>query len=230
MNRGRGGRPECVLLAGFEPFGGATRNPSQDVVHALDGTLLADGRVLHGVVLPVRFGASSVALSAAIERTRPCLVLALGLAASRSDIAIERVALNLCDAAIPDNAGLQPCDTPAVEGGPAALFATLPVKAMLAALHAAGVPGTLSLSAGSYVCNEVFYRLLHASGAARVPAGFMHLPPIERVVMDDQMLAVRTVLDAALKAMDAGAAEPLAGPVDAASEADRSAQAPSRST
>lgn len=208
MNRGRSGRPECVLLAGFEPFGGATRNPSQDVVHALDGTLLADGSVLHGVVLPVRFGASSVALSAAIERTRPCLVLALGLAASRSEIAIERVAINLCDATLPDNAGLQLCDTTIVEGGPVALFATLPVRAMLEALLAAGLPGVLSLSAGSYVCNEVFYRLLHDEGTARLPAGFMHLPPVERMALGEQLRAVRTAIDAALAVVNHGAEDP----------------------
>ena len=194
-----GARPGCVLLAGFEPFDGAASNPSQDVVHALDGTCLANGRLLRGVVLPVRFGDASTALAATIERIRPCLVLALGLAGSRSEVAIERVALNLCDAGIPDNAGRRLCDTPVVEGGPAALFATVPVRAMLDALLAAGLPGVLSLSAGSYVCNEVFYRLLHAQAATRLPAGFIHLPPLERMALHDQLHAVRTVATAALE-------------------------------
>lgn len=194
--RSAGGPPGHVLVSGFEAFGGAARNPSQDVVRALDGTRLVDGSVLHGVVLPVRFGDAGAALSAAIERTRPRLVLALGLASTCSEVAIERVALNLCDAAIPDNAGLQPHDTPVIEGGPVALFSTLPVRAMLQAVQAAGLPCRLSLSAGSYVCNEVFYRLLHARSAPPVPAGFVHLPPIERMALDDQIRAVRAVLDA----------------------------------
>lgn len=197
-NASASARPESVLLAGFEPFGGAASNPSRDVVHALDGSRLSNGSLLHGVVLPVRFGDASAALAAAIERIRPCLVLALGLAGSRSEMAIERVAINLCDASIPDNAGLQLRDTPVVEGGPAALFATLPVRGMLDALLAAGLPGVLSLSAGSYVCNEVFYRLLHSQATARLPAGFMHLPPVERLALADQVRAVRTAIDAAL--------------------------------
>ncbi|MBA2721643.1 MAG: pyroglutamyl-peptidase I [Methylibium sp.] len=201
MRHGAGGSSTRVLVSGFEPFGGAAHNPSQDVARALDGTCLADGSVLHGVVLPVRFADASTALAAAIERTRPCLVLALGLATARSEVAIERVALNLCDAAIADNAGLQPRDMPVIEGGPAALFATLPVRAMLEALQAVGLPGTLSLSAGSYVCNEVFYRLLYAQGAEGIPAGFMHLPPIERMALNDQLRAVRMALDAALAEM-----------------------------
>ncbi|MBA3597381.1 MAG: pyroglutamyl-peptidase I [Methylibium sp.] len=209
MTHGAGVPPRRVLVSGFEPFGGAAHNPSQDVARALDGTCLADGSVLHGVVLPVRFADASAALAAAIERTRPGLVLALGLAISRSEVAIERVALNLCDAAIPDNAGLQPRDMPVTEGGPAALFATLPVRAMLEALQAVGLPGTLSLSAGSYVCNEVFYRLLHAQGAARIPAGFMHLPPIECMALNDQLRAVRTALDAALAAMSDDTVTPI---------------------
>lgn len=203
-NANASAQPERVLLAGFEPFGGAASNPSQDVVRALDGTRVSTGTLLHGVVLPVRFGDASRMLAAAVARVQPSLVLALGLARSRSEVAIERVAINLCDASIPDNAGLHLCDTPVIEGGPAALFATLPVRAMLNALLAAGLPGVLSLSAGSYVCNEVFYRLLHAQDRARLPAGFMHLPPVERMALDDQLRAVRTVVEAALSAMSPG--------------------------
>jgi pyroglutamyl-peptidase len=220
-----GGRERCVLLAGFEPFGGAERNPSQDAVQALDGTRLAEGSMLHAVVLPVRFGAAFEVLAAAIERTRPQLVLGLGLAASRGEIAIERVALNLCDAAMADNAGLRPCDTPVIERGPPALFTSLPVKPMLAALQEAGVPAALSLSAGSYVCNEVFYRLLHAQAEGHPLAGFVHLPPVECIALADQLRAIRILLDAALQAMNADAAD-----ADADAAPDRPAQAPSRST
>lgn len=197
-----------VLVSGFEPFGGATGNPSQDVARALDGLRLACGRVVQGMVLPVRFRDAGEALVRRIEETRPCLVLALGLCASRSEPAFERVALNLCDASLADNAGRQPRDEPVIEGGPAALFTTLPVKAMLQALQDAGRPGALSLSAGSYVCNDVFYRLLRASGPLGIPAGFMHLPPVSAMALTEQVHAVRTALDAALAAAGTAGAAP----------------------
>ncbi len=193
-----------MLLSGFEPFGGALENPSQQVVQRLAGVWLdaAPGapRVrIEGLVLPVAFGAAAELLEAAIARHRPRLVLALGLAPGRSEIAIERVALNLCDAPIADNTGAQPIDRPVLDGGAAALFATWPLRAALAALRDAGLPAGLSLSAGSYVCNELFYRLLHALRDAAVPAGFVHLPPASRLPLDAQVRAVRIALEAALR-------------------------------
>lgn len=183
-----------VLLSGFEPFGGAAHNPSQAVVQALDGLGLPGGEVIEGVVLPVAFEAAPARLAQAIEHARPRLVLALGLAADRQQISLERVALNLCDASIADNAGARPVDCPVLEGGPPALFATLPLRAMLAALHEAGLPAQLSLSAGSFVCNALLYRLLYALAETRVPAGFMHLPPTEHLGFERQVRAVHLAL------------------------------------
>lgn len=164
-----------ILVTGFEPFGGAALNPSGEAARALDGQSIA-GQPVRGVVLPCVFAQAPRALRAAIRRHRPALVLSLGLAASRRGFHFERVAVNLIDARIADNAGAQPVDVPVAAHGPAAAFTTLPVKAMAAALQAAGPAGghdaVVSWSAGSFVCNQVFYALMRS----RVPrAGFLHV-------------------------------------------------------
>jgi len=165
-----------VLLTGFEPFGEDPDNPSWDAVRRLHGRRVAGHRVV-AVRLPVEFGTSLRVLRGAIRETRPALVLCLGLAGGRAQLSLERVAINVDDARIPDNAGRQPVDAPVVEGGPAAYFSTLPLKAMLLALRAAGIPAEVSQSAGTYVCNHVFYGLMHALRARPgVRAGFVHVP------------------------------------------------------
>jgi pyroglutamyl-peptidase len=165
-----------LLLTGFEPFGGEPVNPSWQVAQALDGARIA-GVSVHALQLPCVFGAARDALDAALARTRPVLVLALGQAGGRDGFTVERVAINVDDGRIPDNAGCQPVDTPVVPGGPAAYFATLPIKAMVAALQQAGWPAAVSQTAGTYVCNHVFYGLMHKLRRRRsVRAGFMHLP------------------------------------------------------
>jgi pyroglutamyl-peptidase len=173
----------CVLVTGFEPFAGDPVNPSGDAARLLDGQVIA-GRRVHGVVLPCVFATAPAALRAAIEATRPEMVLCLGLAASRLGFQPERVAINLVDARIPDNAGAQPVDEPVIAGAPAAAFTDLPVKAMVAALVAAGHGAAVSYSAGTFVCNQVFFALTQAlaqapahalPGGARVRGGFMHL-------------------------------------------------------
>lgn len=169
-------RSPTVLLTGFEPFGGEQTNPSWDAVSALHGARIAGHRVA-ARCLPVTFGASLKALRAAIRETRPALVLCVGQAGGRAQLSLERVAINVDDARIADNAGNQPIDTPVVEGGPAAYFATLPIKAIHAALRDAGIPATISQSAGTYVCNHVFYGLMHAlRRSPGIRGGFMHIP------------------------------------------------------
>ena len=165
-----------ILITGFEPFGGERHNPSQDVVRALEGRRIA-GRTVVGVVLPCVFGRSLVALEKSLRQQRPELVLCLGLAAGRTEITPERVAINVSDARIADNAGRRPIDVPVVRGGPAAYWSTLPVKAIVAALRARGMPAAVSQSAGTFVCNHVFYGLMHALRRRRgVKAGFVHIP------------------------------------------------------
>lgn len=166
------------LLTGFEPFDGEAINPSWEVARALDGEPIGGWRVA-AVQLPCVFGASRAALEAAITRRRPAGVIALGLAGNRGAISVERVAVNLVDARIPDNAGAQPVDVPVVAGAPLALATRLPAKAIVARLQAAGLHAELSLSAGSFVCNEVMYGLLHRlRRRPAMPAGFIHLPPL----------------------------------------------------
>ncbi len=165
-----------LLLTGFEPFGGETDNPSWRLAQALHGETIAGLRV-QAVQLPCVFAQAGAALQAALQQHRPQLVLATGQAQGRCDLSFERVAINLVDARIADNAGAQPVDEPVAAGGSPAYFSTLPVKAMVAAARAAGVPASLSHSAGTFVCNQVFYLLMQALQAwPGVRGGFMHVP------------------------------------------------------
>jgi pyroglutamyl-peptidase len=165
-----------ILLTGFEPFGGEVVNPSWQVARALDGRTVGGVPVV-ACELPCVFGAALRVLDEALAAHAPVLVLALGQAAGRSAFTPERVAINVDDARIPDNAGAQPVDRPVVPGGPAAYFTTLPVKAMVAALRAAGLPAQVSQTAGTFVCNHVFYGLMHR--LAR-PTGGGSLPTAAR--------------------------------------------------
>jgi pyroglutamyl-peptidase len=165
-----------ILVTGFEPFGGERINPSAEVARALHERAIEDTQVI-GIALPCVFGAAIDTLRAAINRHRPQLVLALGQAAGRDGFTLERIAINLDDARIADNAGAQPIDEAVIARGPAAHFTTLPIKAMVAALRDAGHTASVSNSAGTFVCNHVFYGLQHATKRRRsVRSGFMHLP------------------------------------------------------
>lgn len=171
------GRTGALLLTGFEPFGGDTLNVSWEVARALDGVQL-DGCVVHAVQLPCVFEQAPRVLQAALQRWRPRAVLCLGQAAGRAEVSIERVALNLIDARIPDNAGHQPVDQAVVPGAPVAYLARLPLKALVQEVRAQGLgPVGLSQSAGAFVCNQVFFWLMHRlRRRPGVPAGFVHLP------------------------------------------------------
>jgi pyroglutamyl-peptidase len=166
----------AVLLTGFEPFDGQAVNPSALAVRALDGRAIESRRVV-AEVLPVRFGDAVVALRRALQRARPEIVICVGEAGGRAEIAVERIAINVDDARIPDNAGAQPIDRPIARRGPAAYWSTLPIKAIVAALAARGVPASVSQSAGTFVCNHVFYGLMRALARRRgVRGGFIHVP------------------------------------------------------
>lgn len=165
-----------ILLTGFEPFGGEAVNPSWQIAHSLDGEVIEGARVV-AQQLPCVFGESLRVLRRALKDHAPHLVLALGQAGGRTDLTPERIAINVNDARMPDNAGQRPIDTPVVPGAPAARFSTLPIKAMVAAMQAAGVRASVSQTAGTYVCNHVFYGLMQAlHRQAGVRAGFMHVP------------------------------------------------------
>jgi pyroglutamyl-peptidase len=168
-----------ILLTGFDAFGGASINPSWLVVKALHGRQIAGHRVV-AAQLPTVFGESLHRLQALLSQHQPAVVICVGQAGGRRAISLERVAINVNDAPLADNAGCQPIDTPVVPDAPAAYFTTLPIKAMLAALQREGVPAEVSQSAGTFVCNHVFFGLMRAL-ATQPPlrhtrGGFLHVP------------------------------------------------------
>ncbi|MED5621313.1 pyroglutamyl-peptidase I [Ideonella sp. BN130291] len=167
-----------VLITGFEPFGGEAVNPSAQVLAQLAPWRPAGDASLVVQLLPCVFGQAIAVLEQALRREQPQLVIALGQAASRDEVTVERVAINIDDARIPDNAGAQPIDLPVVPGGPAAYFSSLPIKAIVVALQQAGIPASVSQTAGTFVCNHVFYGLAHALATRHtgVRGGFIHLP------------------------------------------------------
>jgi len=166
-----------VLLTGFEPFEGEAINPSWEAVRALDGERHGDA-VIVARQMPCVFGAAIEAMAAALDALDPVLVIAVGQAGGRAEMSVERVAINVDDARIADNAGAQPIDEPIVAGAPAAYFATLPIKAMVRDLRAAGVPASVSQTAGTFVCNHIFFGLMHllATRGAHARGGFIHIP------------------------------------------------------
>lgn len=180
----------AVLLTGFDPFGdvgpaGLTLNPSWMAVKALRGKRIAGHRVI-AAQLPTVFGASALELKRLLKLHKPALVICVGQAGGRSAISLERVAINVNDARIPDNMGAQPIDTPVVPDGPSAYFSTLPIKAMLQAMQTAGMACEVSQTAGTFVCNHVFYALMHAlttqRGFKRTRGGFIHVPYVPEQV------------------------------------------------
>ncbi len=165
-----------ALVTGFDPFGDDPVNPALEALHCLPARV---GPVeIATRTLPTAFGQSLEALDAALAATDPDLVLCVGLAGGRPSLSLERVAINLDDAPIPDNAGWQPIDRAIVPGGPSAYFATLPIKEAVAALRQAGLPAVVSNTAGTFVCNHVFYGLMHRAATAfpGLRGGFLHVP------------------------------------------------------
>ncbi|MDR7121288.1 pyroglutamyl-peptidase I [Rheinheimera soli] len=168
---------QIILLTGFEPFGCEQSNPSWQAVQQLDGYKLDYEVQIVSRQLSCVFEKSQQELKTAIEELKPVLVLALGQAGGRTELCFEKVAINFIDARIADNAGQQPLDKPVVSDGPTAYFTTLPVKAMVNSLKQQGIPASVSYTAGTYVCNTVFYALMHQlKNNPKVRAGFLHIP------------------------------------------------------
>lgn len=169
----------AVLVTGFDPFGGDEINPSWQAVQALHGSRVAGHRIV-AAQLPTVFGQSLDVLLGLLAEHQPVLAICTGQAGGRPAISLERVAININDARIADNARAQPVDTPVVPGGPAAYFSSLPIKAMLAALEGAGIRAEVSQTAGTFVCNHVFYGLMHEIASrgefAGVRGGLIHVP------------------------------------------------------
>jgi pyroglutamyl-peptidase len=164
-----------VLLTGFEPFAGASLNPSEQIVNALKARQI-EGVELHTAVLPVVFTESSELLRHLIKLHKPDVVICLGQAEGRREISFERIAINLDDARLADNAGRVVLDQPVVAGGPTAHLTTLPVKEMVAAVRAEGIAAGLSTTAGTFVCNHIFYAMQNELAETSVVSGFIHVP------------------------------------------------------
>jgi pyroglutamyl-peptidase len=166
---------KTVLLTGFEPFNKATINPAWEAVRALEGWS-GEGFRVEVRQLPCVFGRAIEVMREAVEQVRPDVVIAVGQAGGRAELSVERVAINVDDASILDNAGQQPVDTSIVGGGPAAYFATLPIKAIVREMRARALVAGVSQTAGTFVCNHVFYGLMHQTAGRKVRAGFIHVP------------------------------------------------------
>jgi pyroglutamyl-peptidase len=166
---------KTVLLTGFEPFNNATVNPAWEAVRALQGWR-GDGFAAEVLQLPCVFGQANRVMAGAVDRFRPEIAIAVGQAGGRAELSVERVAINVDDASIPDNGNQQPVDAPVAGDGPAAYFSTLPIKAIVREMRARGLVASVSQTAGTFVCNHVFYGLMHHVRGTPVRAGFIHVP------------------------------------------------------
>ena len=196
---------KIVLVTGFEPFGGEALNPSWEVCERLPREIA--GHRVETCLVPCAFRQAIEVVADAIERHRPAVVISLGQAGGRNAVGVERVAINVDDARIADNAGAQPVDEPIAPDGPAAHFATIPVKAVAAAIRAAGVPAEVSNTAGTFVCNHLMYGVLHfiAARGHATRAGFIHVPYAEEQVLEKPAVASMAVASM-VKAVEAAIA------------------------
>lgn len=165
-----------VLITGFDPFGGEKVNPAFEAVRLLPDTVA--GAEIIKLEIPTVFTRSAVVVEEAIQKYRPDLVINVGQAGGRSCMTVERVAINLAEARIPDNDGEQPSDRKIREDGENAYFATVPVKAMVENMRAHGIPAHVSYTAGTYVCNSIMYNVLYLTDRKYpgIRAGFIHVP------------------------------------------------------
>ena len=182
-----------ILVTGFEPFATSSLNPSGEIVKALIGDDLVTA------ILPVVFGQASTQLRELIDLHKPTAVLCLGQAEGRSVMTPERIAINLDDARIADNAGNQPLEQRVIADGPDGHFSTLPIEKMVTSMKAAGIPASISLSAGTFVCNHIFYVLQDYLKDSSIKSGFMHVP-----LMDEQRREYPTLPTMPIRQMVAG--------------------------
>lgn len=183
-----------ILITGFDPFGGSNSNPSELAV-ALLPERLGDFEIVKRIV-PTVYGEATKHALAAAETVRPDVVLCIGVAAGRDAVTPERVALNVRDARIPDNAGNQPVDAPVVPGAPTAYLATVPLKDMVQAVQDAGLPARISNTAGTFVCNDLFYGLCHRFAGSGTKVGFIHVPDTDVLTVEQSAEALKAVIRA----------------------------------
>ena len=165
-----------LLITGFDPFGGETVNPSWEAVSRLP-EIIGNYRLTR-LQIPTVFGTAADTVLAAARADAPDVILCVGMAAGRAAVTPERIAINLASAKKPDNAGNLPLEAPILPGGPDGSFSTVPVAAMADAITAAGLPGSVSNTAGTFVCNDTLYRLLRHYAGTAVRVGFLHVPQL----------------------------------------------------
>ena len=163
-----------ILVTGFDPFGGETVNPAWEAVKQLPDQL--GEYAVHKLEIPTVFGLAAERAIALAEAISPDVILCIGQAGGRSAVTPERIAVNIRDGKIADNAGFQPQGEPVTPEGPAAYFATVPVNDMVAAIQSKGIPSVASNSAGAFVCNDTLYALLHRYNGTQTRVGFIHVP------------------------------------------------------
>jgi pyroglutamyl-peptidase len=188
-----------VLLTGFEPFGKASLNPSGEIVKQI-----SDKNVVTAI-LPVAYAQSAERLLSLIEQHKPDVVISLGQAEGRTQISPERIAINLDDARLADNEGVVRSDVPIIVGGPVAYESTLPIKEFVEAMKAEGIPAAVSLSAGAFLCNHIFYIAQDKFAGTQIRSGFVHVPLMDEqaaefpglptMPLDQMVKAVRTTLE-----------------------------------
>ncbi len=185
-----------ILISAFEPFGGEERNASLEVLRQIN---VPAGREIKKIVVPTVFGLAGKVLLDAVREERPDVVLCLGQAAGRIDVTPERVAINVRDASIPDNAGRQPKDEPIVPNGPAAIFSSLPIKDMIRAARNEGLSASISNSAGTFVCNDLMYSLLYVLNRDYpfIRGGFIHVPVCPSMGKEPRTPSMPTEMSAA---------------------------------
>lgn len=195
-----------VLVTGFGPFGGLSSNPALEAVRLLPERI--GGADVRTCAVPVEYGRAVDAVWAHVEAERPDAVVLVGQARGRTAVTVERVAINVDDCAAPDNAGVVRCDEPIRADGPAAYFSTLPVRAMVEGMRAAGVPAQVSDTAGTYVCNHLMYGVLDRCARQGSPmrAGFVHVPLMHAQVVGEEGLRGEPsmALDDIVRALEAG--------------------------
>lgn len=190
-----------VLLTAFEPFGGEQVNPSQLAVQRLAAQEM-NGVELRTAFLPVVYYTAAESLRAALEEHQPDIVICVGQAGGRFAITPEKVAINRNDTATPDNAGQAPIDEAIITDGPVGYFTGLPVTTIVEALQEANIPAQVSWTAGAYVCNHVFYSLMHLleTEQRNIRGGFVHVPYVHEQVArrtDAQpSLSLETIIEA----------------------------------
>lgn len=190
-----------LLITGFDPFGGESINPAWEAVRLLPD-VIRDFELVK-LEIPTVFGAAAQVVIDKAEEIHPDAIISVGQAGGRAAVTPEMVGINLRYASIPDNMGALPCDIPIAEGGPAAYFSTLPVRAMAKAICDAGLPGAVSYSAGSFVCNDVLYSLLHRFDGTAVRAGFIHVPFLPEQTADKPSLPLEQTAAALRAAIEA---------------------------